>query len=109
MFGEADASCLGSKRSVAEDGPLSARPRYAVAMSTNLRHAVAAPLALLVMSATSCFVNMSGASACTPERNCIRNEDGTVECDVGYRWEDEADADNYRCVPDVPDAGDLAR
>lgn len=62
-------------------------------------------LVLLIGTASSCIVDTTGGAECTPDRNCVRNDDGTVECELGYRWEDEANADNFNCVPDVPDAG----
>jgi hypothetical protein len=60
-----------------------------------------------VLATGSCVVDMGGNATCTPDNNCIRNDDGTVDCEVGYRWEDESDPDNFHCVPDVPDAGAL--
>ena len=35
--------------------------------------------------------------ACTEENNCYQ-EDGELFCDEGYTWENEGEAENYRCV-----------
>lgn len=69
---------------------------------------IAARLLVLCVVAAGlggCFVDHTGNAECTPERHCISDGNGMVECEVGYRWEDESDPDNFTCVPDNPDAG----